>query len=244
SLALERARGGAGMARMIPGLEQALSRTGEPGLRELVDALYRMAGGSVNATPFAGAERLKSRIYRLRFAVTSGTRAVVVKRLDPLAARRNERVAWRWLPAVNLGAAGPGLLGAAATADGEWVWHVYEDHGNNELRGREADHASVEAATRLIARLHSRFASHPPLAACAAHRLGPGRRRPDELRPFDLPAAFSGRAARMDPRRLHEVAREPRVAAAGPVSPQPAVRDRRALALCQPCHLARPGHRP
>jgi len=154
---------------MIPGLEQALSRTGEPGLRELVDALYRVAGGSVNATPFAGAERLKSRIYRLRFAVTSGTRAVVVKRLDPLAARRNERVAWRWLPAVNLGAAGPGLLGAAATADGEWVWHVYEDHGNNELRGREADHASVEAATRLIARLHSRFASHPLLAECRAH---------------------------------------------------------------------------
>jgi hypothetical protein len=96
-------------------------------------------------------------------------RSVVVKRLDLLAARRNELVSRRWLPAVGLEAAGPGLLGVAMAARGEWVWHVYQDHGDSELEGHERDTARVAAAARLIAAVHSRFASHPLLAECRAY---------------------------------------------------------------------------
>src|SRR5262245_26963403 len=164
-LADARARVGAGVARMITGLEQVLSETAEPGLCELRDALGRVLGGSGNAV-LAGSQRLKSRVFRLRFTTGAVTRAVVVKRMDPLAARRSEMVAWRWLPAVDLGAAGPGLLGTAPAGRGEWVWHVYEDHGENALQGREADAARVAAAAGMLARIHSRFASHPLLAEC------------------------------------------------------------------------------
>jgi hypothetical protein len=51
-------------------------------------------------------------------------------------------------------------------ASGEWVWHVYDDHGETALSGQENDTACVAAVVRLLARLHSRFASHPLLAEC------------------------------------------------------------------------------
>jgi len=151
---------------MIEGLEQVLEATGEPGLDELRRALPGVLHESTGTMLYTGAQRLKSRVYRLRFAAGSGSRSVVLKRLTPLAAWRNEMVAWRWLPAVELEAAGPGLLGVAASAGGDCVWHVYEDHGPTELRGGESDAPRVAAAARLIAQVHSRFASHPLLAEC------------------------------------------------------------------------------
>lgn len=151
---------------MIEGLELALRDTGEPGLTELRRAVRDVLGDPAGAVRFEGAQRLKSRVHRLHFRVAGAARSLVVKRLDPVAARRNERVARDWLPAVGLEAAGPGLLGVAALASGEWVWHVYEDHGDAGLERRETDAARVEAAIRTIARIHSRFASHPLLAEC------------------------------------------------------------------------------
>jgi hypothetical protein len=151
---------------MIEGLEQVLIDTGEPGLEEVRRALPDVLRESSGSVLYTGAQRLKSRVYRLRFAAGSGARSLVLKRLTPLAAWRNEMIAWRWLPAVELKDSGPGLLGVVASARGECIWHVYEDHGDTELMGRETDTARVAAAARLIARVHSRFAAHPLLAEC------------------------------------------------------------------------------
>jgi hypothetical protein len=156
---------------MIEGLEVALKGSGELGLSELRRALRRLLDGSADALRFTGSQRLWSRVFRLRFTSGEGTRSVVVKRLGPLEARRGEMVSWRWLPAVGLADSGPGLLAVAADMRGEWVWHVYEDFGDSGLVGREHDAAAVAAAVRLIARVHSRFASHPLLAECRSYRV-------------------------------------------------------------------------
>ena len=151
---------------MTGGLDIALKGSGEPGLAGLRRALRDALGDDARALSFAGAERLKPRVFRLRFGAEGGCRSVVAKRLGALEAARGQKVAWRWLPAVGLEAGGPGLLGVGGDARGEWVWHVYEDHGDAELAGRETDSACVAAAVRLVAQLHSRFASHPLLAEC------------------------------------------------------------------------------
>ena len=156
---------------MIEGLERVLEGSGELGLDELRAVLPHVVGHDGPDVHFDGAQRLWSKVYRLRFRASDGARSVVVKRLGPLEARRGELVAWRWLPAVGLEAAGPGLLGVAAAARGEWVWHVYRDHGASALVGRENDPAAVAEAVRLIARIHSRFASHPLLAECRSYRV-------------------------------------------------------------------------
>jgi phosphotransferase family enzyme len=156
---------------MIERLDQVLEDSGEPGLPELRATLARVLDDSRGAVLYAGAQRLWSRVFRLQFAARDGMRSVVVKRLGPLEARRGEMVAWRWLPAVGLEDGGPGLLGVAATALGDWVWHVYEDLGDSGLAGRESDSAAVASAVRLIASVHSRFASHPLLAECRSYRV-------------------------------------------------------------------------
>ena len=156
------------MDRVIESLGLVLRGSGEPGLAALRVALRRALGEETRDLRFAGAQRLKARVFRLRFEGPGGARPVVVKRLDRIAAARNESVERRWLPAVGLAENGPGLLGVAADAAGEWVWHVHEDHGVSELERHSTDAARVAAAVRSIARLHSRFASHPLLAECRA----------------------------------------------------------------------------
>jgi hypothetical protein len=113
-----------------------------------------------------GWQKLAPGVYRLRF--TGGRRpgSLVVKRLSPGAARRNELAADRWLPAVGLGGCGPPLLGVAAERSGRHVWHVYEDLGDRALDERAPERGRVEAAVGLIARLHAEFAEHPLLAEC------------------------------------------------------------------------------
>jgi hypothetical protein len=93
---------------------------------------------------------------------------VVVKRLDPAAARRNELAAGQWLPALGLAGAGPPLLGITA-GRGPSVWHVYEDLGDSALDESAPDPDRVTAAVGLIARLHARSAGQPLLAECRRH---------------------------------------------------------------------------
>ena len=94
------------------------------------------------------------------------SRSVVVKHLSFRAAERTRLVARRWLPAVELGNAGPPLLRAVGDATGCGVWHVYEDLGDVALNSEGPDPAHVEAVVEVVARLHQRFADHPLLAEC------------------------------------------------------------------------------
>src|SRR5213078_2551453 len=128
---------------MIENLDRVLATSGQPALAELRLALSLALGP---AAPVACLEEytLKSRVYRLRFHVDGATRTVVAKRLEAKVARRGELLARRWLPAASLASAAPRLV-ATSEAVGGWVWHVYEDLGEETLDRRpEADR--VEAA--------------------------------------------------------------------------------------------------
>lgn len=151
---------------MIEPARRSLATAADAGPTAL-DRMIRkaLADPSLHVT---GVEQIKRRVLRLHLAGAAGDRTVVAKRLDPIEARRTELLSRRWLPAEDLGAHGPGLLGAMPTARGRWVWHVYEDLGDACLVGREADTAAVESVVRLIARVHSRFAAHPVLAEVRA----------------------------------------------------------------------------
>src|SRR5262245_3348407 len=145
---------------MIEGLNKFLEGSGQPGLVELRQLLQELVCGN-GAAALLGQESLEPRarrVFRLRFSVDGENRSVVIKRLKPEIARRNELVAQRWLPAVGLDQAGPALLGSVAARNGACVWHVYEDLGRWELDPQTAEHAKVQTAIELIADLHTRFA--------------------------------------------------------------------------------------
>src|SRR2546426_9300941 len=113
---------------MIDGLQDLLEGSGQPGLAELRSALQDLLGEA--AGRLLDVHRLqahKNRVYRLRLALNGSIRSLVVKRLEPRIAQRNQLVATRWLPAIGLHANGPTLLGTAAERNSQCVWHVYED---------------------------------------------------------------------------------------------------------------------
>jgi hypothetical protein len=105
-------------------------------------------------------------VYRVRARATGEPRSVVVKQLDPDAARRNRLVAERWLPGIGLEAAAPTLLGAVAVPDSEAVWHIYEDVDGIVLKERQSNRQCVSAAVELIADLHTRAAGHRIIGEC------------------------------------------------------------------------------
>src|SRR5205814_1318586 len=80
--------------------------------------------------------------------------------------RRNEFVMRRWLPAIGLGDRCPQLHAAVADRRGQWVWHVYQDLGNDALEPACPDRARVTAVVDLIAALHIRAARHALLPEC------------------------------------------------------------------------------
>src|SRR5206468_7864712 len=81
---------------MIEGLDKILEGSGQPGLDELRELLQGLIGGRDVAGCFVGEDTLPSRaqrVFRLRFGINGQTRSVVIKRLKPEVARRNELVA-------------------------------------------------------------------------------------------------------------------------------------------------------
>src|SRR6266511_2158443 len=157
---------------MIEGLDQVLEGSGLPGLTELRELLQELIGGRNGAGRFIGQDPLQprgQRVFRLRFGINGETRSVVIKRLKPEIARRNELVAKRWLPAIGLSETGPPLLGSVAARSGGCVWHVYEDLGQGELDPREPDRERVRAAVELIAQIHTRFAGQALLGEVRLH---------------------------------------------------------------------------
>ena len=156
---------------MIEGLDHFLENSGQPGLPELRELLAELMGRN-GVERFIDHQLLQAkgqRVLRVRFGSNGAIRSVVIKRLKPEIAKRNQLVATRWLPAVGLGAAGPPLLGSVAARSGECVWHVYEDLGRWELPARAPEREQLHAATELIARLHTGFAGHALLGEIRLH---------------------------------------------------------------------------
>jgi len=142
-----------------------LDHSGQAGVAELRGALLYVLGGGVPPASILGQQRLKSRVFRLRVQTDGGTRSLIVKRLDPATARRNQLVAERWLPLMGLGDVAPAVLGVAADRNGRWSWHIHEDLGDWNLKG-ENDPARVKVALEAIGRLHTLAAEHPLLPEC------------------------------------------------------------------------------
>jgi thiamine kinase-like enzyme len=158
--------------RVSDGVDMILAGSGLPGLTELRELLTQLLGGGRAALRLLDERMLQpkgSRVFRLRFAVNGQNRSVVIKRLKPEIARRNELVAKRWLPAIGLNDCGAPLLGSVADRGGICVWHVYDDLGQHELDPHEPDRERVAAAVELIARMHTRFAGHPLLGEVRLH---------------------------------------------------------------------------
>jgi thiamine kinase-like enzyme len=152
---------------VIDGLESALQDYGEPGLTELRSALEEVLDGSRATGRLTSEQSLKQeKVYRLGFEIGDSARTVVVKRINLQRAVRNQLIATRWLPAVDLARRGPVLLGIAAERSTECVWHIYEDFGDRTLDTVNPEQSRVEAAVDLIAELHVRFAEHPLLPEC------------------------------------------------------------------------------
>ncbi|HEX2404031.1 MAG TPA: hypothetical protein VHM29_04955, partial [Acidimicrobiia bacterium] len=96
-------------------------------------------------------QTIKKGVHRLTIQVGEVTRSVIIKRLAPEVAYRNQVLVTRWLPAVGLEESGPILLGYLGEADGKRVWHIYEDLGEMSLDSFPVEPALVEESVRLIA---------------------------------------------------------------------------------------------
>jgi hypothetical protein len=151
---------------LIDGGHTLLDETEQVGPQELERALQTLFGKPGSSACLGAWQELKPGVYRLQVAAGDGARAVIVKRLDPGRARRNQLVAERWLPAVGLGGRAPSLLGIAAERSGTGVWHVYEDLGDGALETEDPCPARLGAVVGLVAQVHTRFAGHRLLAEC------------------------------------------------------------------------------
>src|SRR5437016_5785746 len=145
-------------------LERALEQWQEPGAANLCELLERMVGDGIGAGSerTMQLERLKQAVYRLRIG-SAPSRTLVLKRHPPAVAQADRLLVERWLPALGLGDGCPRLLAAAAERAGRWVWHVYEDLGDESLAVQRLPWR-LEAAVDFIAELHTRAANHPILA--------------------------------------------------------------------------------
>jgi Phosphotransferase enzyme family len=128
--------------------------------QEVVELAGHLFAGPGGHPRLVGQELLKRSVYRLHFDVLAGPDSVVAKCLSPRRARANELVAQRWLPAVGLDSACPGLRGIVNERSGSVVWHIYEDVGGSGLDQGTPDPDRVGSVVELIAELHTRFAGH------------------------------------------------------------------------------------
>jgi ATP-binding cassette subfamily B protein len=154
----------------------ALRANGQLPPQEVVDLARHLVAGPDERARLLVHEPLKKSVYRLRFEVLAGPVSVVVKRLSPRIARANELVAQRWLPAVGLEWACPGLRGVVLERSGSKVWHIYEDVPGTGLDDSLSDPGRVGLVVELIVDLHTRFAGHALLPQCRKHgeELGMG----------------------------------------------------------------------
>jgi aminoglycoside phosphotransferase (APT) family kinase protein len=139
--------------------ERAFAQMQEPGAAEISELLWETVGPSLGSEPSIRLERLKRDVYRLHSVPGE---SLILKRLRPATAQTDRLVAERWLPALGLADRCPRLVGAAASRDGRWVWHVYEDLGHETI-AVDRQPERLGAAIDFIAELHTRAAGHPLL---------------------------------------------------------------------------------
>src|ERR671937_2467324 len=133
-------------------LERSLERLPDPGKAELCELLCETLRPILHLEPSVRIERLKEQVYRL--SIGSGpTQSFVLKQLNPAVAQTDRLVVERWLPALGLADRCPQLIAGAAQRDGCWVWHAYEDLGDETLNMRR-EPSRLAAAVTLIADLH------------------------------------------------------------------------------------------
>jgi hypothetical protein len=144
----------------LRGVERSLEQWQEPGAADLCELLQRMVDDGVSASSqrTMQLDRLKQAVYRLRIGSTPD-RTLVLKRHAPAVAQADRLLAERWLPALGLGDGCPRLVAAAAERAGCWVWHVYEDLGDENLATQRLPWR-LAAAVDCIAELHTRAAGH------------------------------------------------------------------------------------
>src|SRR5919198_3670839 len=141
-------------------LGPSLEERQEPGAKELCEIVKQLLNSVATSAVHAGdLERLKNGVYRLRIE-GDPTRTIVLKLLKPAIAQTDRLVMERWLPALGLADRSPKILAGAAQRDGCWVWHAYEDIGDEGLH-RRREPARLAAAIALIADLHTRAAKDP-----------------------------------------------------------------------------------
>jgi aminoglycoside phosphotransferase (APT) family kinase protein len=144
------------------GLRRAFEESGEPGGAELYDFLRELLDGDDPADRVHNLRRLKARVFRLEIAGETPWPSIVLKRLEPSVAQRNRLIAERWLPALGMADRCARLLGTTADRRGAFVWHAYEDLGDETLADRlEPDR--IAATVDFIAELHTRAAHHAVL---------------------------------------------------------------------------------
>ena len=124
--------------------------------RVLADALGRDA----DDVAVTGSLALKAAVQRVQLAVAGRARSVIVKRLAPEIARRNQLVSTRWLPVAGLADAAPAVLGILTDKDPARVWLVAEDLGPATFAAQPPSPARLQAAIELLADLHMGFAEH------------------------------------------------------------------------------------
>src|SRR6266478_5066682 len=151
---------------MIQDLKDLFDDQPQPGAAELCQLLHELLGEWGPSSRLIECKSLQSpnpAVFRLHFECGREVRSLIVKRLEPRIAQRNELVMRRWLPAVGLAESVPALLGIAAERNGLCVWHVYEDLGTSALAPDVPNWPRVEAVINLLAKIHRRFANHPLL---------------------------------------------------------------------------------
>jgi len=149
---------------MIVGLDRLLAGEPQPGQAELQRLLESLFDGLDEDAELIEHQPINTSVHRLCFDIGGQVRSVVVKRLEPHVAWRNQVVVTRWLPSVGLEGLAPVLLGVAPERSGDAVWHVYQDLGDVTLDVAAPDPSDVALAVRAIASLHTRFAGHARLA--------------------------------------------------------------------------------
>ena len=152
----------------VEAFRSVLNQAGQFGTDEVCALLFELCPDLVGGSDIH-VDRLNSRVFRASSVRDGQETSVVVKRLNPLLAERNELVIRRWLPGIGLPKAAPALLGTGGDRSGTCIWHVYEDLGTTVLDARNPHPDAVAAAVELIAELHTRAAAAPLLTECHQH---------------------------------------------------------------------------